>query len=178
MARPEKEAAVAELADQIRQAAGLLLTDYRGLTVRQMASLRQALRPLGVRYKVVKKSLFRRALEASGQAELCSLAEGPLAVAFISGEPPAVAKELLAFSKTANNLPAVKGGLVEGRLLPAADIIVLASLPSREQLLAGLVGLLQSPLANLAALLQAAPARLASLLLAVAEKKATESPAA
>jgi len=175
MARPEKELTVAKLAEQIRQAGSLLLTDYRGLTVRQMAQLRRVLRSRGTRYRVIKNTLFRRALEACGRAELSPLAEGPTAVALISGEPPAVIKELLAYSKTANDLPVVKGGLVEGRLLSAAEVIALASLPSREQLLALLVSLLQAPLANVVATLQAAPARLAALLHALAEKKAAES---
>ena len=172
MARPEKEALIKELLEEVQQAAGLLLTDYRGLTVKQMSRLRQALRPQGASYRVVKNTLFRRALEACGQSDLGVLVEGPTAVAFLSGEPSAVVKELLAFAKASGDRPSLKGGLVEGRVLPSAEVAALATLPPREQLLAALLGLLQAPLANLVATLRAGPARLASLLQALAEKKA------
>jgi large subunit ribosomal protein L10 len=175
MRKAEKEAKVAELGEEVRGASGLLLTEYRGLTVRQMAGLRQALRPRGASFRVVKNSLFRRALEACEQQELAARLEGPIAVAFISGEAAPVVKEILDYSKGAQDLPVLRAGLVEGRLLSQGELLVLASLPSREHLLASLAGLLQAPLANLVATLQAGPARLVCLLEALAERKAAES---
>jgi large subunit ribosomal protein L10 len=157
--RPDKVAVVNEVRDRLEAADGAVLTEYRGLTVAELAALRSELAQAGGDYKVYKNTLVRLAVADGPQAELRDLLTGPTAIAFVQGDVSAVAKALRDFSRTNPNL-VVKGGVVGSGLLSASDINVLADLPSRDTLLAQFAGALAAPLQQLAGLMQALPRNL------------------
>jgi large subunit ribosomal protein L10 len=167
--RPEKVAVVTEVRERLGSAAGALLTDYRGLTVSDMARLRRSLREAGGEYKVYKNTLVRFAVRDLGLVELEELLSGPTAIAFVHGDPAAVAKALRDFSRVNPNL-VIKGGLLGGNVLSAQRAGALAELPSREVLLSRLAGSLAAPMQQLAGLLQALPRNLAYGLKALIDK--------
>jgi len=158
--RPDKVAVVNEVRDRLEASDGALLTEYRGLTVAELAELRSALAQAGGDYKVYKNTLVRLAVADGPQAELHNLLTGPTAIAFVQGDVSAVAKALRDFARANPNL-VVKGGVVGSGLLSASDINVLADLPSRDTLLAQFAGALAAPLQQLAGLVQALPRNLA-----------------
>jgi large subunit ribosomal protein L10 len=160
MARPEKVAVVEEIRAKLAEADATVLTEYRGLTVHEIATLRGALRPTGTEYKVFKNTLARRAVEEAGVVGLTDLLEGPVALAFVKGDAAAAAKALREFAKT-NPTLVVKGGLLGTRFVGPADIEALADLPTREVLLAQIAGAFQAPLVKAAGLFQALPRNLA-----------------
>jgi large subunit ribosomal protein L10 len=160
MARPEKVAVVEEVRTKLTSADAAVLTEYRGLTVKELATLRAALRPAATEYKVFKNTLARRAAEETGLNDLVSLLEGPVAIAFVSGDAVTAAKALRDFGRTAPAL-VVKGGLLGGRVLSAADVAALAEIEPRDVLLARLAGAFQAPLTKAAGLFQALPRNLA-----------------
>ena len=151
--RPEKAAAVAEIAEAFRGATAAVLTEYRGLSVKQISDLRIAL-GADTTYSVVKNTLTKIAAADAGVTFLDALLEGPTAVAFIKGEPVQAAKALRDFAK-ANPVLVVKGGVMDGRALSPAEIAKLASLESREVLLAKMAGALLASLSNAVYLLNA-----------------------
>jgi large subunit ribosomal protein L10 len=138
MARADKAAAVAEIADQFRDSSGAVLTEYRGLTVKQLKELRTALGE-NATYAVVKNTLTRIAAKDAGVEGLSDMLVGPSAIAFITGDPVETAKGLRDFAK-ANPQLLIKGGVLDGESLTPAEIDKLASLESREVLLAQLAG--------------------------------------
>ncbi len=154
MARPEKVAVVEEIRTKLAESDAAVLTEYRGLTVHELADLRGSLRGAGTEYKVFKNTLARRAVEGAGLDEITSLFEGPVAIAFVRGDAAAAAKALRDFGK---NNPAliVKGGLLGERVITPGDIDALAELPSREVMLAQIAGMFQAPLTKAAGLFQA-----------------------
>ncbi len=152
VARPAKVADVEMLRDLLGRAAAAILTDFRGLNVGELAQLRSKLREAGIEYKVVKNTLLRRAAQSLGMADLATLLEGPTAVAVSHTDPIGPARILLEYVRQMRKL-AVKGGLVEGRVLTASQIKSLAELPSRPQLLASVLGSMQAPLSGLAGVL-------------------------
>jgi len=154
MARPEKVAVVDEIRTKLVDADAAILTEYRGLTVSELANLRGALRPAATEYKVFKNTLARRAAEEAGLADLSSFLEGPTAIAFVSGDAVGAAKAIREFAKGAPAL-VVKGGLLGGRVLTAGDVDALADIEPREVLLARLAGGFQAPLVKAAGLFQA-----------------------
>jgi large subunit ribosomal protein L10 len=154
MARPEKTAVVDEIRSKLGDSDAAVLTEYRGLTVTQLAELRGALRPSGTEYKVFKNSLARRAVEAAGLAELSPLLEGPVAIAFVHGDAVVAAKALRDFGRT-NPALILKGGLLGPRVLTGAEIESLADIQPRDVLLARLAGGFQAPLVKAAGLFQA-----------------------
>ena len=154
MARPEKTAVVDEIRTKLDGSDAAVLTEYRGLTVTQLAELRGTLRPSGTEYKVFKNSLARRAVEAAGLAELSPLLEGPVAIAFVHGDAVVAAKALRDFGR-ANPALILKGGLLGPRVLSAAEIESLADIQPRDVLLARLAGGFQAPLVKAAGLFQA-----------------------
>jgi large subunit ribosomal protein L10 len=154
MARPEKVAVVEEIRSKLDEADAAVLTEYRGLTVHELADLRASLRPTGTQYKVFKNTLALRAIEGRGLDDLTSLFEGPVAIAFVRGDAAAAAKALRDFGKD-NPALVVKGGLLGDRVMAPADITALADLPSRDVLLAQIAGLFQQPLTKAAGLFQA-----------------------
>jgi large subunit ribosomal protein L10 len=158
--RPEKVAVVEEVRARLHDSNAAVITEYRGLTVGDLAALRKSLAAAGGHYKVFKNTLVRRAIDGGPHAPLQELLVGPTAIAFVQGDVSAVAKTLRDFSRTNSHL-VVKGGMLDGTLLSQAQLAALADLPPRDALLAGLAGALQAPLAQLASLLEALPRNLA-----------------
>ena len=167
MKKEDKERVVAELTERLRTTETLLVADYRGLTMPQIDELRSKLIEHGARFTVVKNTLTRRAAEAAGSDTLLALLEGPTAIAFLEsdGDPVAVAKALVDAARETRVLE-VRGGLLEGRPIEAAEIDALAKLPPldalRSQVLAavigpitGIVALFTAPLQDLYGLIDA-----------------------
>jgi large subunit ribosomal protein L10 len=171
MARADKAAAVAELAEEFKSSNGAVLTEYRGLTVAQLGRLR---RDLGdnARFAVVKNTLTRLAVRDAGiDAGLSELLEGPSAVAFVKGDVVEAAKGLRDFART-NPLLVIKGGVIDGKPMTPDEISTLADLEPREVLLAKLAGAMKASMANAAATLNALPTQLAQLTEALRVKRA------
>jgi large subunit ribosomal protein L10 len=154
MPRPEKVAVVEEIRTKLAEADAAMLTEYRGLTVPELAELRAALRGSGTEYKVFKNTLARRAVADSNLDAVASMFEGPVAIAFVRGDAAGAAKALRDFGRT-NPALIVKGGLLGDRLVTTRDIESLAELPGRDVLLAQMAGAFQAPLTKLAGLMQA-----------------------
>lgn len=153
MARPDKAAAVAELAENFRESNGAVLTEYRGLSVKQLQELRRSLGE-SVSYTVAKNTLTKIAAKDAGIELDDSLLTGPTAIAFINGDPVEAAKSLRDFAK--DNKPLViKGGFLDGKVVSADEIKKMADLESREVLLAKLAGGLKANLSKAAALFNA-----------------------
>ena len=154
-ARKEQKAEQVELlTEKLKKAKVAVLTDYRGLTVKQIQDLRGKLRTGNVEYRVVKNTLARRAADAAGYKDLESELKGPVAIAFGYDDlslPPRLINE---FVRTTRLKVEVVGGVVEGRVFNRDQIKQLADLPSREVLLAQLLGTLQSPVAQLVGIMQ------------------------
>jgi large subunit ribosomal protein L10 len=171
MARPDKAAAVAEIVETFQESAGAVLTDYRGLTVKQLQELRRALGE-NANYAVVKNTLTQIAAREAGVEGFDDLLTGPTAIAFIKGDVVEAAKGLRDFAK-ANPALIIKGGLYEGKSLDAGEIAKLADLESREVLLGKLAGAMLASLSQAVYLLNAPlaqTARLAGALQAKAEQ--------
>lgn len=177
MPRPEKVAVVDEVREKLTSSTATVLTEYRGLTVSQLAALRAELRKANAEYKVSKNTLTRIAAREAGFDVPDELLSGPTALAFCADDPVGVAKALRAFAKT-NPALVVKGAVLEGRLIDAAETNRLADLESREELLAKMAGMIQTLIAQPARLAQASLTKMAQLLAALQEKKpAGEAPA-
>jgi len=169
--RADKVAVVAEIAGKLRDSQAVFVSEYRGLSVGQLASVRNALRPNDAEHVVYKNTLARLAVREVGLEGLEELLTGPTALTFVKGDVAGAAKALRDSSKT---LPAlvVKGGMLGESTLSEQDVIALADLPSREELLARFAGALQAPLVKTAGLLQALPRNFAYGLSALIEKQA------
>ncbi len=145
MKRTDKEQLVTELTDKIKGASAVYYTDFTGLNVKRMTELRRRLRRAGVEYVVIKNTLALRAVNESGLAG--QRLRGPTGIV-VGKDAVAAAKVLTDFAKENDQKPEVKGGLLDGRAIQAAQVTQLASLPSREQLLAELGAGLMSPMAS------------------------------
>jgi large subunit ribosomal protein L10 len=167
--RPDKVATVDEVKAKVESTSTAVVTEYRGLTVSEIQSLRKELRTLGADYKVFKNTLVKRAIQGTGVEPIGEFLEGPTAIAFIQGDVSAVAKALRNFSKQSPKL-VVKGGVVDGKALSLKDLAALADLPSREVMLAQFAGLLASPMRTMAGLLKAVPQNFAYGLSALVTK--------
>jgi large subunit ribosomal protein L10 len=156
MLKTDKERIVEELAAELGSADTLIVADYRGLTNKQLESLRDELIPHGARFRIVKNTLTRRAAEQAGADALLVMLEGPTAIAFIesSGDPAAVAKALAATAKETNVLT-LRGGLLEGKALSGDEVDTLAKLPPVDVLRGQLVGAIVAPVTQLLGLLSA-----------------------
>jgi large subunit ribosomal protein L10 len=153
MATPEKVAAVKALADQFRESDAVVITEYRGLSVPQLAELRAKLRDVAT-YTVAKNTLTALAAKDAGIAGLEDLFVGPTAIAFVTGDPVEAAKGLKEFSK-ANPALVIKGGVLEGSVISADVVNKLADLESREVLLAKAANVFKASLFGAAYLFQA-----------------------
>jgi large subunit ribosomal protein L10 len=162
-AGPRKHETVARLTAQLSRATSAVVTDYRGLTVKQLEDLRRRLRAEGIEYVVVKNTLARRAAEAAGSGVFAGALTGPVGLAIGYGELSAPARILNEFFRATRQLPMV-AALVEGQVLDAAGARTLAELPSRDVLLGRLAGALQAPLASLAAALESSLSTFAATL--------------
>jgi large subunit ribosomal protein L10 len=169
--RSEKVAIVDEIATKLTGAKAVFVTEYRGLTVGAMATLRGALRQAGAEHKVYKNSLARFAATKAGLDGLKELLAGPTALTFAGDDSVAAAKALRDVART-NPLLVLKGGALGENILTAADVTALADLPSREELLARFAGALQAPLVKTAGLLSALPRNFAYGLSALIDKQA------
>jgi large subunit ribosomal protein L10 len=183
--RPEKVAVVDEVREKLAGADAALLTEYRGLTVKQLAELRRTLRPAGAEYKIYKNTLVRFAAREVVDDQLDPLLTGPTAITFVRGDAAAVAKLLRDYARGHQAL-VVKGGLLGDKVVSAKDVEALADLPPRDVLLAQLAGAFQAPMVKLAGLLQALPRNFAYGLAALIDQRggpeapaepATEAPA-
>lgn len=173
MPRPEKVAVVDEVRDKLSSSTATVLTEYRGLTVSQLASLRAELRKANAEYKVAKNTLTRIAAREAGLEVPDAMLSGPTALAFCGDDPVSVAKTLRTFAK-ANPALIVKGAVLEGRLLTAEETGQLADLASREELLSKVAGMIQTLIAQPARLALASLTKMAQLMAALQEKKSSE----
>ncbi len=173
--RPEKVAAVAEIGEKLAGADAVVLLEYRGLRVAELAELRAQLRPTGTEFKVFKNTLARRAAEAAQRPELLDLLIGPTAIAFVRGDAVGAAKALRGYAR-ANPGLVIKGGVLGPRLLRPAEVDALADVPPREELLARLAGGFQAPLQRAAGLFQSFTRGFATALAALVDQRGGAPP--
>jgi len=169
MAKAEKVERVAVLKERIEGSDALLLTEYRGLTVSEIAELRRSLSEGGTSFSVVKNTLMLRAANDAAIEDLETLLEGPTAVAFVSGDAVAAAKKVVDATKAFPAL-VLKGAYMDGRVLSAGDAKALADLDSREVMLSKIAGLLKGEMSRAASMFQSAQSKFVSLLEAYKEK--------
>ncbi len=170
--RQEKEAVVSELKEKLLATKGAVLTNYRGLTVAMDTKMRRKLREAGIEYRVVKNTMTRIAAKDAGIDGLEQYLEGPTAIAMSAVDPVAPAKVLSDFIRE-NRLQAleIKAGLVEGKVVDAGGVKALATLPSREVLIATLLGTMQAPIAGFVRALNGVPSNLVYALEAIRKQK-------
>ena len=150
----QKEEAVKKLAEDLKGAKLILLTDYRGITVEDATKLRAELRESNSEYRVIKNNIIKRALDLNGESGLDDLLEGPTALITNNEDYLAPAKAIYNFTKD-HDFYKIKGGIIEGKVMTAEEIITLAKLPSRQELLAKLAGALLGNITKLAVALDA-----------------------
>jgi large subunit ribosomal protein L10 len=173
MPTARKETAIGELAERLAAAKSLFLTDYAGLTVAEITKLRGELRKDGNSYAVVKNTLFRIAAgELAGKLE--TYLAGPTGIVFAGADPVAPAKALKTFSDSVKRI-AVKAAYIDGRIVDAAQVEILAKLPPKLELVAKLVGTLANPLRGLVTVLSGNQSGLVRALNAIREQKAAAS---
>jgi large subunit ribosomal protein L10 len=165
MRKPEKERIVEQLTERLKTSQALLVTDFRGLTMTQIDALRGELLEHGARFQVVKNTLTRRAAEEAGADALLALLEGPSAIAFLDaeGDPVAVAKALTRVARETRIL-AIRGGVLEGKVITGDDVEELAKLPPTDVLRAQLLGAITAPLTTIVGLFAAPLQNLVGLI--------------
>ena len=176
MAKAEKATAVADIAEKFKEATATVVTEYRGLTVANLAELRRSLSGSAT-YSVATNTLVKRAASEAGVEGLDELFAGPTAIAFIKGEPVDAAKAIKTFAKDHKSL-VIKGGYMDGKALSVDEVNRIADLESREVLLAKLAGAMKANLSKAAVLFNAPVSQAARLFAALQEKKSGEEPAA
>jgi large subunit ribosomal protein L10 len=165
-----KVAVVDEVRTRIGDASASIVSEYRGLSVAELAELRIALAAVGGDYRIFKNTLVRRAIDGGEYQPLSEYLSGPSALTFVQGDVSGVAKALKDFARS-NPLLVIKGGLADGSLLSSSDLSALADLPSRDVLLARIAGALAAPMQQMAGLLQALPRNLAYGISALIEQR-------
>jgi len=175
MAKADKATAVADIAERFKESTATVVTEYRGLTVANLAELRRSLGGSAT-YSVAKNTLVKRAASEAGIGGLDELFSGPTAIAFISGEPVDAAKAIKNFARD-NKALVIKGGYMDGRALSVSEVETIADLESREVLLAKLAGAMKANLSKAAGLFNAPASQVARLVAALQEKKAAEEAA-
>ncbi len=176
MAQADKATAVADIAEQFKASTATVITEYRGLSVANLAELRRSLAGSAT-YSVAKNTLIKRAASEAGVEGLDELFVGPTAIAFVSGEAVDAAKAIKTFAREHKAL-VIKGGYMDGHPLTVAEVERIADLESREVLLAKLAGAMKANLVKAAGLFNAPASQVARLVAALREKKASEEPAA
>jgi large subunit ribosomal protein L10 len=171
MPTAQKEQLVEEIKDKFAAAQAILLADYRGLSVKEMQELRRNLREAGAELTIYKNSLSEIAMRELALPSVASFLAGPTAFVFVGDDPVAPAKALTAFAKEHEALE-LKGGLVESQVVDAASVKAIASLPSREEMLAKLLGTMINPLVGFARVLNGPVEAFARTVQAVADQKA------
>ena len=165
-----KEAVVSDIKEKLEQAQSVVFLDYRGLTVAEVTELRNQMRAAGVEYRVLKNTMIRRAADQLGIEGLDSILEGPTAVAFGMQDAVAPAKILVKFAKDTKKTQ-IKGGVLSGKAMSPAEIEDLAKLPSREELLAKMLGSMNAPVTDLVMVLSGVMRSFVCALNAIREKK-------
>lgn len=165
---------VDEIKEKIQSAQSIVLVDYRGLTVEEVTELRKKYREANVEYKVYKNTMMKRAFDEVGQTDIAEYLNGPSAVAFSLEDPVSAAKVTADFAKTHDVLE-IKAGIVDGKLISKEEVIGLSQLPSKEVLVAKLLGSMNSPIQGLVNVLNGNIKGLAVVLNAIAEKKEKET---
>lgn len=169
ISREKKEQLVADYVDKFSRSKAIFITDYRGLTVSELESLRAKIRDAGGGYSIVKNNLAIRALQSADLPVPEQMLSGPTAIGFAYEEAPALAKALSDFADDTEILE-IKGGVMEGKVLDLKNIKALASMPPREVVLAQLLGLIQQPGNRVAGVVNATGGKLAATVKAYAEK--------
>ena len=175
MAKADKATAVAEITEQFKSSTATLVTEYRGLSVANLAELRRSLSGTAT-YTVAKNTLIKRAAAEAGIEGLDELFAGPTAIAFVNGEAVDAAKAIKKFAKD-NKALVIKGGYMDGRALTVSEVEKIADLESREVLLAKLAGAMKGNLAKAAGLFAAPASQMARLAAALQDKKSGETAA-
>lgn len=165
-----KQAAVADVVDKMKRAQCMIVLDYRGLTVEEVTNLRSQFRQAGVEYKVIKNNMLKRAADELKIEGVDEYFKGPSAVAFGYEDPVAPAKILCKFVKDANKTE-IKGGILDGKVMDAAGITNLSKLPSKEELIAKMLGSMNAPVTNFVGVLAAIPRGLVCALNAIVQQK-------
>lgn len=163
---------VAEIEEHVQASAGLYVVAYNGLTVKQSQELRHALREAGAEMKVYKNNLVRLALKNQEQPEIDDMLAGPLAYVFYQEEPVSSAKVLKEFSQKAKGVLEVKGGISEGKAITAEDAAAMADLPTKDQLLGQLAGLINGFARDIAVCVNGVSSGLARTIQQISEQKA------
>jgi len=175
ISRERKEELVSQYVEQLRQSEGVLVTDYRGLTVADMEALRRTLRKNDVAFRVVKNRLFALALGQVGLPMPAEWMDGPIAVAFCHGDMPAAVKVFTEAARDSEFL-ALRGGMMEARILSAEQVKMLAHLPSREVLLAQVLGTIQAPAAQVTGVVASGIRQVLNVLQAYVDKLGGAAP--
>ncbi len=175
MSLEQKQAVVSEIAGQLVKAQAVIVAEYRGLDVGAVTDLRSKARKSGLYLRVLKNTLARRAVKGTPFEKLSDQMAGPLMYG-IAQDPVAGAKVLAAFAKD-HELFVIKGGVMQNTLMSVKDVKALATLPSREELLAKLVGTMQAPVVKLVRTLNEVPGKFVRTLAAVRDAKAASQPA-
>lgn len=160
----EKKETVEQLAEKLAQCNVAITTDYRGLPVAEMTDLRRRLRQREIEFRVVKNTLARRAAEQAERHEFTSIVDGPTAVAFGYGDIMEPAKALAEYIRATGSVLKIRGGLVDRRVLSAAEVTSLATMPSRGVLIAKMLGQMKTPIARLTHVLNASLASIVYVL--------------
>jgi len=173
MKRSEKEAVVEELSDIFSRSKAIYMTDFTGLNVEEITELRDRLRDISASFRVIKNTLALLAMQRTGLEEFGKLLDGPTGLAFTEGDEIAPAKVIVEFSKEKSR-PKVKSGIVDGKVIGPEDVLKLASLPSREQLIAMVSGGIGAPLSSLLYCLNGTIRNLLYTLNSLSEKRKGE----
>lgn len=171
MATSEKQRIVGEIKERLQASGGLVMADYRGLSVKAMQTLRGRLREVGAEVTVYKNSLTEIAVRELDMPSMGEYLEGPTALVFMPEDPVSSAKAMIDFGKE-NKVFSVKGGYIDGALVSADQVKAIASLPSREELIAKLMGTMLNPVRGFMSMANAPVGALARAFRAVADQKA------
>ncbi|MEA2101569.1 MAG: 50S ribosomal protein L10 [Thermodesulfobacteriota bacterium] len=170
MNRQEKVKEVEWLHEELASSGVLFVTDYLGLNVEEITNLRKKVRESGGSFKVVKNTLLKRAVEGTSASELDPLFTGPTAIAFGDMDPTMLGKALVSFAKKNEQLE-IQGGVLDDKVLSAEDVNSLAALPSKQELIAKMLGSLNAPASNFVGVLAAVVRQFMYVLQAIEEKK-------
>jgi len=170
MPTQKKIEAVEELTDLIGRSTVVIGAEYRGLKVSETTALRRTLRDAGIEMHVVKNTLLKRAADAAGKPDVANVAEGPTAILIGFADPVMPVKTIVEYQRTARNSFAARSAFLDGTFIPANRLSDIATMPSRDAMIAEFAGMLQSPLASLVGLLSATMQEFSGLLDARAEQ--------
>lgn len=170
----QKQQVIEEIKEKLGTAQSVVITEYRGLTVAQVTALRSKLKESGVELKVYKNTLVKRAADETGVTGLDPYLQGPTAWAFSMQDPVSAAKALLTFARTNDKL-VIKGGIIQNKAFEVSGVKALADLPSREVLLAQVLGAMQGPLVGMANVLQGPIRKFGYALEALRKEQANEA---